>query len=110
MKALPIFLALFAGQMNTLQEKPVVHLYPNHNYIEAAFGGKLVELINAPKLIYLPPSPPKQDSQGGPWIVDAKNMGPGTVTVVDKTQFSVQISVGQTVHIYSNGSAYSLKR
>jgi hypothetical protein len=95
--------------MNTLQGKPVVHLHPNRNFIEADFGGKLVELINAPKVIYLPTLPPKQDSQGDPWIVDAKNLGPGTITVLGKTQFSVQINVGQTVHIYSNGSAYSLK-
>jgi hypothetical protein len=54
--------------------------------------------------------PPKTDSTGKPWIVDVKNMGPGVVTVQGKGQFSVKINIGQTVHIFSNGAAYSLKR
>jgi hypothetical protein len=110
MKTLLIYLALLAGQMNTLQEKQIVHLAPNHENIDATFGGELLELINAPAVIQLPTKPPKTDSTGNPWIVDVKNLGPGVVTVQGKGQFSVKINIGQTVHIFSNGAAYSLKR
>ena len=96
--------------MNSLQEKPIVHLQPHKNFIGTEFGGDLVELISAPTVILLPTQPPLLDSQGGSWSVDVKNFGPNTVTVSGKSQFSVQVSVGQTVHIYSNGSVYSLKR
>lgn len=110
MKTLLIYLALLTGQMNMLQEKQVVHLAPNHAGIDAAFGGDLLELINAPAVIQLPVMPPKTDSAGKPWVVDVKNLGPGIVTVQGKGQFSARINVGQTVHIFSNGAAYSLKR
>jgi hypothetical protein len=110
MKTSLICLALFIGQMNTLQDKQVVHLQAHRNNIAIAFGGDLLELLNAPQIVNLPPSPPKLDSQGNPWSVDVKNLGPGAVTVVDKAQFSVHIHVGQTVHILSNGTAYTLKR
>lgn len=110
MKTILMCLALFLGQMNTLQDKPVVQLREQQGFIKVEFGGDLVELINAPKTIELPKSPPTPDSQGKSWSVDVKNLGPGTVTVVDKAQFSVQVSVGQTVHIKWNGSEYSSMR
>jgi hypothetical protein len=110
MKTLLICLALFIGQMNTLQDKPVVHLQAHHNSIQVEFGGKLLELVNAPTVITLPATLPKLDSQGAPWSIDIKNLGPGSVTVVGKSRFGVQISVGQTVRINSSGSEYSVKR
>jgi hypothetical protein len=93
--------------MNTLQSKPVVHLSPHRAIIETSCGGKLLELINAPALINLPPVPPKQDSEGNPWSLDVKNLGPSVVTVVGAPQFSININVNQTVHISSTGARYS---
>lgn len=110
MKALLICIAVVIGQMNTMQEKQVVHLNPNRNAIGEDFGGKLLELVNAPAVIYLPAKPPRLDPQGNPWCVDIKNLGPALVTVVGKGQFTSRIMVGQTVHVFSNGTAYSLNR
>jgi hypothetical protein len=114
MKLLFIGVAFFMSQMNTLQSKQVVHLQPRSATIEAGFGGKLVELQNAPVIVYLPVAPPKLDSQGNPWSVDIKNMGPGIVTLVHTSQFgisqlSVRIIAGQTVHVFSSGTLYSTK-
>jgi hypothetical protein len=108
MNKLVISLALVVGQMNALQEKPVVHLQPHSGAIQADFGGKQLELQNAPTIIYLPMTPPKFDSQGNPWSVDIKNIGPGAVTVVGTDQFSSRVTVGQTIHLFSNGRSYSL--
>jgi len=107
-KSLFVFLALFAGQMMTLQDEPVVRLQPHRDSIEAGFGGKMLQLSNAPAIVHLPISPPKLDDHGNPWKVDVKNFGPGSVTVVDKSGFNAQVSAGQTVHIYWNGTVYSL--
>ena len=108
MKTSLFCLALLVGQMNTLQDKPVVHLREHQSTIDAEFGGDLLELINAPSVVHLPVRAPKLDSRGKPWTVDVKNFGPGAVTVVGKTQFNVQINVGKTVHIRSDGVVYSL--
>lgn len=109
MKSLLICLALLVGQKDTLQDRPVVHLQPHRAAIDISFGGKLLELINAPSVVILPTAPPKLDSEGNPWSIDVKNLGPGAVTVTGKSQFSTKVSVGQTVHIAWNGTAYSLK-
>jgi hypothetical protein len=95
--------------MNTLQNKQVVHLQPHSSVVRADFGGKLLELLNAPAVISLPTVPPKLDSQGNAWSVDIKNMGPSQVMVVGTSQFRSRIIVGQTVHVFSNGRVYSLK-
>ncbi|MFC5864156.1 hypothetical protein ACFPT7_17755 [Acidicapsa dinghuensis] len=110
MKSLLICLAILFGQMNSLQDKPVVHLPPNTRTINVADGGKLLELINAPAELSLPGNIPKADAMGQPWEVDVKNLGPSAVTVVGKPEFNVQITPGQTVHIHSNGKVYSLQR
>lgn len=110
MKLLFAYLILALGQINATLDRPVVHLRPNTSVIADGFGGKLLELINAPATIYLPVSPPKLDSLGAPWGIDIRNLGPRNATVVDKGPFSVQINVGQTVHVYSNGTTYSLRR
>lgn len=109
MKILLLTMALLAGQMNTFQEKPVVHLRANQVAIDQGFGGKMLELINAPSVIRLPAVPPKLDSDAKPWVVDIKNLGPEAVTVLGKGTFNANINVGQTIHIHSNGTAYSLK-
>ena len=108
-KALLIGLGLMIGQMNTLQSKQVVHLQPHSGAIRAEFGGKRLELLDAPATVFLPMEPPKLDSEGVPWTVDIKNMGPRMVTVVGGSRFSSRIIVGQTVHVFSNGTSYSLK-
>jgi hypothetical protein len=98
------------GQMVTLQNKPLVHLKPNENRIEASFGGKTLELIDAPVVILLPKHPPDRDELGDPWRVEVKNLGPRAVTIQGERAFSVQVGVGGTTQISSNGVAYSLKR
>jgi len=111
MRILPVGLVLLAGQMITMQSRPVVRLEPHKNTIEAKVGGALVELINAPEIVYLPPSPPTLDAQGAPWSVEVKNFGPASVTVMGaKTHFQVQIGPGRTVRINSNGAAYQLRQ
>jgi hypothetical protein len=109
MKVLLVGVALIIGQANPLQSKQVVHLQPHSGAIRADFGGKLLELQNAPTIVYLPMAPPKLDSQGNPWSIDIRNLGPGMVTVVGTTQFSARIILNQTVHVFSNGTSYSTK-
>jgi hypothetical protein len=92
--------------MTTLQVRPVVHLAPNSNYVQPSFGGKLLELINAPATISLPPNPPKLDSSGEPWSIDIENFGPTAVTVAGKLPFNMPVNVGETVHIVWNGAVY----
>jgi hypothetical protein len=110
MKTVLFYLALFAGQMNTMQARPVVRLQPHKDSIKTDFGGDLVELINAPKVVTLPKSPPTLDAQGNPWAVEVKNLGPGIVTVADGVHFSLQLNVGQTVQIKSTPVGYSSVR
>lgn len=101
---------LLGGQLISMQSRPVIHLQPHKNTIEARFGGDLVELLNAPAVIYLPQAPPRVDGHGAPWSVEVKNMGPASVVVIaTQVQFQAAIRAGQTVHIDSNGATYLLK-
>jgi len=109
MRILLACLAILLGQMITSQAKPVVHLEPNQHTIRADFGGKLLELINAPATVYLPAVPPKRTSPNSSWSVDVKNLGPRVVTVTSQLHFDVHVNVGQTIHISSTGSGYSLR-
>jgi hypothetical protein len=109
MRTLLTSLALVVAQMNSLQEKTVVHLEPHSGAIQANFGGKVLELREAPTIIYLPMAPPKLDSQGNSWSVDIKNLGPGEVNVVGTNQFELRIVVGKTAHVFSNGTSYYIK-
>ena len=109
MKALFPYLVLFAGQTISHKELKVVHLQPQHSFITGNFGGKLLELINAPAVVYLPESIPKLDSEGRPWQVEIKNAGPGPVAITGKSGFKVMVEVGRTIHIAWNGSTYSLQ-
>jgi hypothetical protein len=78
MKALLICVAVIIGQMNTLQDKQVVHLQPHSGAIRADFGGKLLELLDAPAIIYLPMAPPS-------WILRVMH-GPSTSGIWDLAQ------------------------
>jgi hypothetical protein len=107
MSIILICLALITGQMNTLQDKPVVHLHSHQDSIPAEFGGDLLVLVNGPQVVHLPNSAPRMDSLGRPWSVYIKNLGPGTVTIVGKSQFTVDVGVNRTVEIKSNGEIYT---
>lgn len=109
MKMLVLCSALFLGQMSTFQGRPVVRLTAPHDVILGADGGKLIELINSPATIHLPQNPPRADNAGNQWDVAIKNLGPAAVTIVGKSDFSVQAGLGQTVEIASNGSNYIVK-
>jgi hypothetical protein len=109
MKLLLMIPALLLGQVAILQGRQVVHLPANQAMIDVRDGGKLLELANSPAIVHLPAEPQKLDEDGNPWTLDVKNLGPVPVSVAGKAQFHVMIGVGQTVHISSNGSAYSLK-
>jgi|HubBroStandDraft_6_1064221.scaffolds.fasta_scaffold1306032_2 hypothetical protein len=110
MKNFLIYLALFGGQMNTLQDRPVVHLHPRQNFIPIEFGGDLVEFMNTPSVIQLPQLAPVQDSRGRPWLIEVRNLGPGTVTIVGGAQFNLQVPVGKTVSIKSTKAGYASVR
>lgn len=105
-----MLIALFAGQASTMADKPVFRLPHDQSAITYDLGGDLIELINAPKVIELPRVLPTNDSQGNPWAIDVKNLGPAAVTIVGKADFTVHVAVGQTVHIKSNGKSYSSAR
>ena len=109
MKTVILLLTLITVQANEFEQRPVVHLSSNLTRIGLELGGKFVELDNSPPQIYLP-APPKKDSLGGPWAVDIKNLGPRPVKISGGNRFIVEIQVGQTEHIYSNGTTYSIKR
>jgi hypothetical protein len=108
MRSLFAIFLLFIGQMRTLQDKPVVHLHPNQDYIPTDFGGDLVELVDTPPIIQLPRYPPKPDAHGHQWAIDVANRGTGPVTLVGNAQFTVHLNVGRTVTIKSIGSGYSV--
>jgi hypothetical protein len=109
MKPIFIALALFAGQAMTMQDKPVVHLKPHADIILQSFGSSLLELSQAPQIVYLPATPPKPDANGQQWTIDVENFGPLPASASDKAAFSVPIAVGQTVHILSNVNKYIVK-
>lgn len=110
MRVLFMCLILFGAQMLSRQEKPVVNLRPHSDEISTDFGGDMVQIIDAPAKVYLPDPPPTLDKAGNPWAVDAKNLGPHTVEIMGKHGFKLQIDVGQTVHIHSDGITYSFRK
>ena len=75
MKALLVCIAAIIGQMNTLQDRQIVHLQLHSGAIRTDFGGKLLELLNAPTIIYLPMAPPN-------WILKVIH-GPSTSEIWD---------------------------
>ena len=100
----------FAAPGLIMQDKPVVHLKPHTDITCEAFDTSLLELSQAPQIVYLPATPPKPNGKGQQWTIDVKNFGPLPVTVSDKGAFGVPVAVGQTVHILSsNGSKYIVR-
>ncbi len=53
MHLLLLSMAFFVAQMNTLHKMPVVHLGPHSDVVQVGYGGKLLELINAPAKLAL---------------------------------------------------------
>jgi hypothetical protein len=106
MKTFLVYLAFFAAQYNTLQDKPVVRLHPHQDFIPQEFGGDLVELMNSATQVQLPP-PRLLDSHGRPWAIEVRNLGPGTVTIVGKAQFHVEVPVHHSVSIRATETGYS---
>lgn len=105
-----VYLLILVGQMATGIARTVVHLNPNQVRIPLSFEGDLLELINSPAALFLPPSPPKPNSEGVPWGIYVKNLGPAAVSVECGARFHISVGVGQTVQIVSDGSLYSVKR
>ncbi len=104
-----VLLALFfAGQRILLQDPPIAHLPPHTNSISINFGGKLLELIDAPSTLLLPKNPPGSGRDGERWMVEVRNLGPDVVTLTGRGNFSVSLNPGRTVHVVSNGSVYSI--
>lgn len=109
-RATLISLTLFAAQLPTLQDKPVIHLRPHQDSIPASFGGNVVMIANGPSVVRLPGSPPLLDTHRKPWVIDVRNLGPGAVTVVGNAQFNVKVELNHTVEIQSSGNTYSIVR
>ena len=109
MKLFFVPILAIAGQMITMQPKEIVHLRPNSDAIDYKFGGKLLELINAPAIIYLSPVAPKPTAEGTLWTVDIKNLGPASVTLTGLKNYTQVLQVGETVHVVSNGTSYSIR-
>jgi hypothetical protein len=110
MKALLFYFALFIGQLPTLQDKPVVHMRAHQTNIPIEFGGDVLEFMNAASIVQLPQLAPATDQHGRPWEIEVRNLGPGTLTILGKAQFSVQVAVGQTVQIKSANGGYTSVR
>ena len=106
MKPSLLLVALFMGQMRTLQDKPMVRLRPHQDAILAEFGGETILLANGPPVMHLPSIPPRLDSQRKPWAVTIDNLGPGTVTIEGKAQFTAHVRAYQSIQIRSDGVIY----
>lgn len=101
MKALMFCLLLFAGQLNAPRE--VVRLPPGKSVISLRYGGKLVELLDAPADVSLPSPAPSAAPSGIKWSVDIKNLGPRDVTVRNGNQLTVVLHPNQTTTITAQG-------
>jgi hypothetical protein len=96
-------------QMTGLQGLQVVHLPPHRDAIMAEYEGKLLELTNAPSIVYLPKTPAKPDQRDKPWFIEIKNLGPNAVTVSGEIQFVLHLRVGQIARVVWNGTSYSIE-
>lgn len=105
-----VFCLIFGAQMIAGVARPMVHLNPHQVRIPLSFDGDLLELINSPAQIFLPPSAPGPNGDGVPWTIYVKNLGPATVAVESGARFHISVAVGQTLEIVSDGSLYSIKR
>jgi hypothetical protein len=106
MKALMCCLVLFTGQLIGSQE--VVRLPPGTLTIPPSYGGKLVELLNAPADLGLP-SLRFSSAKSSSWRVDIKNLGPHDVTIRSGNQLAVLLHPNESTTIVSRGSSYYVR-
>jgi hypothetical protein len=87
------------GQLNPV--KDVVRLPPGKTTISQDYGGKLVELINAPSDISLP----LLRAPAAHWSVDIRNLGPHDITIRSGTQFAVLLHPNESATIGAKGAS-----
>jgi phage baseplate assembly protein W len=104
MTALIFCLLLFIGQLDTARE--VVRLPPGQASISRDYGGKLVELINAPAEVGLPSLRPSSTQSAAKWSVEIKNLGPHDVMIRSGNQLAVLLHPNESATIASRGSGY----
>jgi hypothetical protein len=97
-----LYLLLFIGQVNA--SKDVVRLSPSQATIPQDYGGKLVELLNAPAEVFLP-SLRKSVELTSQWSVDIKNLGPHNVSIRNGNQLIVLLHPNESATIASRGSS-----
>jgi hypothetical protein len=97
-------LLLFMGQLNTSKE--AVRLPPGKAAISQDYGGKLVELIDAPAEVNLPSLRPSATQPAAKWSVDIKNLGPHDVMIRNGNQLVVLLHPNESAKIASRGSGY----
>lgn len=100
MNALLFCLLLFIGQLTS--PKDVVRLPPGKDGIPSSYGGKLVELLNAPADVSLPSRPP---STGTMWSVNIKNLGPHEVTIRNGNQMRILLQPNESAILAWRGSS-----
>jgi hypothetical protein len=110
MKLFLLCLALFAGQLNTSQNEPVVRLPPHVSSIPVYDRGKMVELLYAAPSLSLPKQIPAADADGKAWYVDVRNLGPGDVALEGADGFVVHVQPKQVVRIRTAGKTYSVTK
>jgi hypothetical protein len=103
-------IALFAGQLQTSQNEAVVRLPPHISTIPITDGGKMVELLYAAPSLSLPKQIPSADSDGKPWYVDIRNLGPGEVALEGVGGFVAHLQPKQVVRIQTAGGTYSVTK
>jgi hypothetical protein len=96
-----LMLAMLIGQSAGARE--IVHLPPGKSAILPSYGGKLVELNNAPTAVYLPSKIPP--STQAAWDVEIRNLGPHNVTITSGAQFSTIVHPGETATVALRGSS-----
>jgi hypothetical protein len=100
-----LYLLLFAGQLNAFKE--VVRLPPGRTVISQDYGGKLVELLNAPSVVSLPSLHPSAAQSFANWSVEIKNLGPREVTIRNGDQLTVPLRPNESATFAWRGpSAY----
>ena len=87
------------GQLNLV--KDVVRLPPGKATISQDYGGKLIELINAPSDLSLPSLRPP----AAHWSVEIRNLGPHEVTIRSGTQFALLLHPNESATIAAKGSS-----
>jgi hypothetical protein len=106
MKLFLLYIAVFMGQSQTAQNG-IVRLPAHTSKIPVSDGGKTVELLDAPPIVYLPQRPPHMSFNGVPWYVDVKNLGPSSVTLQGVNNFTVHLSPNGTVHVRTISTGYT---